>query len=388
MNGNGQQVVFDLPTSWRHRRGLASEIGTIVHQFGCRKPLLLTDKMLSSLGILEPIITSLKREGIHFTICDEVEMEPTVAHFAALVNQLDMSSFDSIIAVGGGSVLDVAKGLSIIGTFGGDIRDYAGFDKVPGVPNLKVFAIPTTSGTGSEVSDGVALIDEERDTKFLVISKKICPSIALTDPELTISMPPNVTACSGIDALVHAVESYVSKRANMATELFSLKAITLLCKGLKPAWINGRDLDARETMQIGATMAMIAAMNSYLGLCHAMAMPLCGIYKMRHGQACGMLLPHVLKYNSVATPAKVLDIFRAMGIVAADEPQPSLTDHLYNKIGSFVSEVGISVRLNDFGYRDSHLDIIVKATMQSAQRPTNPRDPTEQDIVDIVKRII
>ena len=388
MNLNGQLVSFDLPTSWRHRRGLASEVGKIVRQLGCSRSLLLTDKVLSSLGVIDPVTASLRREGVSCAVCDEVEMEPTVAHFEALARKLDLSSFDSIVAVGGGSVLDVAKGLSIIGAFGGDIRDYAGFDKVPGVPTLKVIAVPTTSGTGSEVSDGVVLIDEERDTKFLVISKKICPSVALTDPELTISMPPKVTACSGIDALVHAVESYVSKRANIATEVFALKATGLLCNGLKPALANGKDIDARETMQLGATMAMIAAMNSYLGLCHAMAMPLCGLYKMPHGQACGMLLPHVLRYNAVVAPAKVMDVFRAMGIVGVDDARPNLDDRLFDEIGSFVSEVGISARLRDFGFREDHMRIIVQATMQSAQRPTNPRDPTEQDLSDIVRQII
>ena len=157
------------------------------------------------------MLDSLEAGNIHHTICDQVNMEPTVALFESIVAEYDLQRFDAIIAAGGGSVLDTAKALAVAHSFGGDIRDYAGFDKVPGIPRIPVLAVPTTSGTGSEVSDGSVLIDEENNTKFLVISKKICPTDAITDPEMTLSMPPMVTALSGTDALVHATESYISK---------------------------------------------------------------------------------------------------------------------------------------------------------------------------------
>ena len=370
-------IKFDLPTSWRHGRGIVSQTGKVLKSLRCRRPLILTDKYLLSAGFVEPVINSLKNDDITYFICDEVTMEPTVTLFESIADKLDLKSFDSIVAVGGGSVLDVSKGLSVIGSFGGNIRDYDGFDLIPGVPGIRVIAIPTTSGTGSEVSDGAVLIDESRDTKFIVISKKICPAVALTDPEMTRSMPPYVTACSGMDALVHAIESYISIGSNPVTELFAQKAVMLISKGLKPAFKNGNDMEARENMQIGATMAMTAAMNSYLGLCHAMAMPLCALYKIPHGQVCGLLLPHVLKYNSPAVREKVDHIFNIMGFKDG-----------YEGTHSLLNDLKLSAGLTDFGFKDSHLQTIIQGTRGSAQMPTNPRAPTDSEIIDIVKKII
>lgn len=372
-----RSINFDMPTSWRHGRGMASRAGKMISLTGCKKPLLLTDNFLLSSGVTAPVIKSLERENITYMLCDEVNMEPTVGLFESIANKLDLSSFDSIIAVGGGSVLDVSKGLSILGSFGGSIRDYDGFDLVPEIPRIKVVAIPTTSGTGSEVSDGVVLIDESRNTKFLIISKKICPAIALTDPEMTKSMPPLVTACSGMDALVHSVESYISKGANPITELFALKAMGLISKGIRAAYHRGDDMDAREDMQIGATTAMIAAMNSYLGLCHAMAMPLCALYNIPHGQVCGMLLPHVLKFNSPKVGNKVNDIFHKMGFKDG-----------YHDLNLLLRDTGLFTRLQNHGYKDSDMETIINGTLGSAQAPTNPRKPTRDDIANIVGKII
>lgn len=371
-------AAFDFPTSWRHGRGLAARAGEVLAQLGCRKPLVLSDQMLLSLGVVEPVLASLREAKIDYTVCDAVNYEPTVALFDGIVTQLDLKQFDAVLAVGGGSVLDVAKGLAVIGSFGGHIRDYAGFDKVPGVPPIKVVTVPTTSGTGSEISDGVVLIDEARDTKFLVISKKICPTAALTDPLMTVTMPPRVTAFSGTDALVHATESYISKGAGPATELFAIRAIELLSRNIAAACRNGQDLDLREKMQIGATMAMTAAMNSKLGLCHAMAMPLCALYHMPHGQAVGMTLPAVLAYNAPAAGAKIDAIFQAMGFSGGG----------FEQLETLLTQIGVSARLGDMGFKESHMKTIVAETLGSAQRPTNPRDPSPEDVAAIVRRLV
>jgi alcohol dehydrogenase len=378
MSDAGSIPVFDYPTSWSHGRGLASRTGVVLQQLGCRSPLVLTDDTLLSLGVVEPVLASLREAGMDYTICGDVNYEPTVALFDSIVAKLDLKTFDVVVAVGGGSVLDVSKGLAVIGSFGGHIRDYAGFDKVPGVPPIKVVTVPTTSGTGSEISDGVVLIDEERQTKFLVISKKICPTVALTDPLMTLSMPPRVTAFSGTDALVHATESYISKGAGPASELFALRAIELVSRNLAAVYQDGQDLDLREKMQIGATMAMSAAMNSKAGLCHALAMPLCALYHMPHGQAVGMALPVVLAYNAPVVGAKIDAVFEAMGF-AADG---------FARLDALLTQIGVSARLGDMGFQESHMPTLVNETMNSAQRPPNPRDPTPKDIADIVRRMV
>jgi alcohol dehydrogenase len=381
-------MKFDFPTSWQHGRGLAAESGRLLKDLGCKTTLVVTDKLLVDLGILKPILTSLDASNISFTVCDEVTIESTVNLFENLVNKLDLKKFDSVIGVGGGSVIDVSKGLSIIAKFGGGIRDYAGFDKVLDYPDWKSIMIPTTSGTGSEVSEGVVLIDESIQSKILVLSLKICPTIALTDPEMTKSMPPNITAQSGIDALVHAIESYTSIDASALTEPISLRAIELISQGLKPAYRHGDDLDAREVMQIGSTMAMIAGMNAHMGLCHSLAMPLCARYRMPHGQACGMALAPVLEFNSEVVKEKVINIFKVMGFMDGEAGDDALTGACYEKIESFLGEIDITAKLSDFGYQNEHMESIVKETMNAVQRQFNPRKPTEEDIAAIVRRMI
>lgn len=388
MADKGACFKFDLPTSWRHGKGLASRTGEFIKQLGCRHPLLLTDSLLVGLNVVEPVTGSLEAQKIGYTVCDEVNHEPTVALFESLTRKLDLKRIDAIIAVGGGSVIDVAKGLSLIGAFGGHIRDYAGFEKVPGVPDIKTIAVPTTAGTGSEISDGVVLTDQQRNTKFLVISKKLCPTMALTDPLMTLSMPPKVTATSGVDALVHAIESYLSKGANPVTESFAIRAVDLIGRNIQAACENGGDVDIRENMQLGATMAMVAGMNTYLGLCHAMAMPLCGLYDMPHGLAVGMALPAVLKYNAAVVGPKIMHICNAMGLGGGNDISYTDLEAALEKIKTLLKNIGIWARLADFGYQESQLPTIISATIDSAQRPFNPRDPSPSDIARIVSRIV
>jgi alcohol dehydrogenase class IV len=385
---NDLAIKFDFPTSWRHGRGLAAESGGILQDLGCKKTLLITDKMLLKLEVVRPVIESLKKFKVDYTVCDKVTIEPTVTLIENLIDNLDLKKFDSILAVGGGSVIDVAKALAIVAQFGGHIRDYSGFNKVPAPLERKLIAVPTTAGTGSEISDGSVLIDEAIQSKFLILTNFICPTIAITDPELTILMPPEITANSGVDALTHGIESYVSKDANIVTRLFSIKAIELISSGLKTAYHNGENIDARETVQVGATMAMVAGMNAHMGLCHAMVMPICALYHMPHGQACGMVLPHVLAYNAEVAGEKVIDIFRVMGMIDGKGKDDALNSAPYQMLDSMLEEIRISARLRDFGYVDKHMEIIVQETFNSVQCQFNPREPSEEDIVRIVKKLI
>jgi alcohol dehydrogenase len=200
--------------------------------------------MLMKLEVVRPVIESLKTFNIDYTVCDEVSIEPTVTLFENLVDNLDQKKFDSVFAVGGGSVIDVAKGVAIVAQFDGHIRDYSGLNKVPAPLERKLIAVPTTAGTGSKISDGSVFIDEAIQSKFLVLSNFICPKVAITDPELTMLMPPEITANSGVDTLTHGIESYLSKDASVATRLFSIKAVELISSGLKTAYYNGENIDA------------------------------------------------------------------------------------------------------------------------------------------------
>ena len=381
-------MQFDFPTSWRHGRGLAAETGSILKDLGCKKTLLVTDRLLVDLGIVKGVVASLEDANNAYTLCDDVTIEPTVSLFETLVDKLDLQSFDSILAVGGGSVIDVAKALAVIAQFGGHIRDYAGFGRIPEPLERKVIAVPTTAGTGSEVSDGIVLIDEAKQTKFLVLSTWLCPTVAITDPVMTMSMPPKITANSGVDALTHAIESYLSRDASVVSEAFSLGAIKLISSGLQRAYENGKDLDARETVQIGSTMAMVAGMNAHMGLGHAMIMPLCALYHIPHGQACGMVLPHVLAFNEGVEKEKTADIFRAMGFLKERTDRNGVDRSGYQGLDNLLEGVGIPAKLSDFGYQEDHMGTIIQETLNSVQCQFNPQTPSEEDIVNIVKQII
>lgn len=384
----GVSLRFLLPTCWKHGIGIVSEIGSILKEYGCERPLIVTDKVLVSLGVVEPVFQSLNDEGIAFTVCDSVGREPTVDMFDEISSSFDLKSFDSVIAVGGGSVIDVSKGLAVLGTFGGRITDYDGFNKFPSKPDMKIFAVPTTAGTGSEVSDGVVVIDEERNTKFVVISDNIRPEVALTDPEMTLSMPPKVTACTGIDALIHAFEAYLSIKANMATDLFALKSIELVSEGLISAYRDGSNIEYREKMQLGATMAMVAASNTLVGMCHSMDGPICALYHIPHGQACGLVAPAVLKFNAGAVKDRVLNIFSTMGYINRGANNDIALSEGYDRLNELLDEVGLLIKLRDIGFEESHIDNIIKETLKSAQLGTNPRQPTEKDVEEVLRQII
>lgn len=384
----GLNLKFQLPTVWQHGIGIVSEIGSLLKGNVCERPLIVTDKALVSLGVVEPVIRSLESSGMGYKVCDSVDREPTVAMFDEISSSFDLKSFDSVIAVGGGSVIDMSKGLAVLGTFGGTITDYDGFDKFPSRPDMKIFAIPTTAGTGSEVSDGVVVIDEQRNTKFVVISDNIRPAVALTDPEMTVSMPPKVTACTGIDALTHAIEAYLSIKASMVTDMFALKSMGLISEGLVPACQNGDSIEYREKMQLGATMAMVAASNTFVGMIHSMDGPICALYHIPHGQACGLVAPAVLKFNAGVAGERVANIFKTMGFTGAEENDEEAISTGCDRLTYLLDQVGLLVRLRDIGYEESHLDNIVRETLKSAQLGTNPRQPTEKDVEEVLRQVI
>jgi alcohol dehydrogenase class IV len=379
-------MQFSSPTKWRHGRGISAEAGEFVQKLGAQKVLLITDPVLLDAGLIETVFSSLKKRGLEVTVNTDVRSEPTVGFFDALASKIDPERFDALVAVGGGSVMDVAKGLRIYAQCGGSIRDYKGFDRIPRSIHLPMLAIPTTSGTGSEVSDGAVFIDEVSQTKFAIGGLQNCPTAALTDPFLTVSMPPMITAISGIDALVHAVEAYVTRTATQVTEMFAMRAIELIGVNLERAHESGDDVDAREGMQIGATLAMIATINSRLGLCHALAMPLCALYHLPHGQACGIVLPYVLAFNSSVVVDKVNRIMHALGYEVPDQGSPK---DGFDRLKRLVERLGLTVSLrNDHGFEDSHMDAIVNRTMESFQTSSNPRDVKEEDVRAIVRMIL
>ena len=378
------RIDFSLPTHWLHGLDYARKAGELLRQKNVKHPLVLTDSLLVKLGTVAPVLESLAACGFAYDICDKFTAEPTVKHFDATAKELNLKKYDAVVAVGGGSVLDSAKALAVIAKFGGSVRDFAGRDKIPAAPDWVNISIPTTAGTGSEVSDGGVFIDEDRNSKFIMMSKKVSATVALTDPLMTVSMPPGVTAVSGSDALVHAVESYLSRYANPVSRLFSGRAVRLISSYLPVAYADGHNLEARNAMQVGSTMAMSAGCNVYLGLCHSIAMPLCGLYHMPHGQACGMCLPFVLKYNAATVPQQVKEVLTLMGLWDTTLPAPEAFENGFALVEQFLNDIGIKTHLSPFGFNPNDVDAIAASTLNSLQCPPNPRTPTHNEIAELV----
>jgi alcohol dehydrogenase class IV len=258
------------------------------------------------------MMESLQQSGVAYAIYDGVNMEPVVEYVQEGLEAFRGNGCDCLLAVGGGSPMDTAKAISVMATNEGSIEDYIGLGKVPrkGKP---VIAVPTTAGTGSEVTPFTIITDTRRDVKMLIGSPFLMPELAIVDPQLTVLLPPDVTAATGIDALTHAIEAYVSVKAQVISDVFSLAAIELIAGNLQKAWADGKNLEARENTMMGALMGGIAFSNSSVALVHGMARPIGAYFHVRHGASNAALLGTVMEFSLEGNPTRYAHIAEAMG---------------------------------------------------------------------------
>lgn len=277
-----------------------------------RKALIVTDTHLNGMGILAGIKDSLTNAGVDFILFDKVATEPVIDYVEEGLQVLEDNTCDLIISVGGGSSIDTGKGISVSASNKGSIRNFEGMNKVqnPGLPHL---AIPTTAGTGSEVSQATIITDSGRDVKMLIISPHIFPRMAFVDPLLTVQMPQHITASTGLDALTHAIEAYVSVRAHSLTDAFALHAIRLISEHLPQAWSDGTNIEARAHMMTAALEGGLAFTNSSVALVHGMARPLGAHFHIPHGIANAALLATVVEFSILGNPRRYAHIAEAMG---------------------------------------------------------------------------
>ena len=292
--------------------GVAERIGSEAAGMGVRKALLITDKGVIDSGIGKKVSGFLSKEGIQVDIFDRVLSDPDVACAEAAVEMGKKGKYDLIVGVGGGSSMDIASATSVLLTNPGTVSDYLGINLVknPGVPT---FLIPTTAGTGAEVTPNAILTDTKEKLKKAIVSPYILPRAAIVDPLLTLSMPPRVTAFSGLDALAHAVEAFTSVNATILTDLFAKEAIILIGRSLRTAAAKGENLEARYDMAIGSLYAGIALANAGVTAVHALAYPLGGEFNVPHGIANGLLLPFVMEFNVAGDIPKFARIAHFLG---------------------------------------------------------------------------
>ena len=382
-------VQIILPRILQVGAGASQEAGAIVQALECQRPLIVTDKMMVQLGYVARIQESLSALGIHSDIFDDTVPEPTVSSIQAGVEMVRDGNYDSIIAIGGGSPIDSAKAISILGKYGGVMRDYK-FPRIVSEPGLPIIAIPTTAGTGSEATRVTIITDETNDEKMLCVGIGFMPTAALVDYELTLSLPARTTADTGIDALTHAMEAYVSKKASLYSDTQAIAAMKLLAPNLRRAFHDGSDRDAREAMMLGSTLAGVAFSTASVALVHGMSRPIGAFYHVPHGLSNAMLLPAVTEYSIPAASERYADCARAMGVAAVSDSDAQANAKLMTELYAINEELQVPTP-EQFGISREHffgnLEIMAEQAIGSGSPGNNPRVPSAEEIIQIYKKL-
>jgi len=381
------RFTFNTPTRIKYGANIVESVGEEAKKFAAKKVLIVTDKGIVKAGLLAKVKESLERSSLEMLVFDQVEQNPkdkTVEKGAELARE---EKVDLIIGVGGGSTMDTAKGIGLLVTNGGSLRDYWGVDMVK-KPSLPLITVPTTAGTGSEVTICAVIDDTSREytTKDCVESRLISPRLALVDPLLTRSLPPELTAGTGMDALTHAIEAYTAIPASALTDALSLYSIELIANNLGKAFANGDDLEARNNMMLGSLMAGVAFSNSDTAGVHCMAEAVGGFYDIPHGIACAVFLPYIMEYNLIANPKKHADIAKAMGedITILSVREAALKS--VEAVKKLMKEVGIIPSARWLGVKEKDIAQLAKIAMTNVSLESNPRKLRESDFVEIFKR--
>jgi len=375
--------VFYSPTKLVFGPNAAREVAQEIQQLRGTKVLVVTDPGVVKADLLDPVKESLESAGIPYSLFDKVEPEPPGRLVGEGLNQLKAEDCDLVVGIGGGSSLDVAKGISIMATNDGDVLDYGGMDLVPmrGLPKI---LMPTTSGTGSEVTRVSVLTDEKENMKKAIYSLYCLADVAIVDPLLTLTLPPIVTADSGLDALVHAIETYVSAEATPFSDILGARAIELIAQYLPMAWSKGSNIEARYYMSFGATVAGIAFASGGLGAVHALSNCLGIYYHMPHGRSNAVMLPHVMRYNLCGNYEKFADIAALMGKDIEGLSEMEAAQLAVEAVEELMDVVQVSYHLRDYGISESDLPKLVEGGLKVARLfAVNPRDLTEEDVRSI-----
>ncbi len=382
-------------------RHATKQLGDIVSRLGARRVMIVTDTVLAKAGLVEPVHVPLSEAGVVVEVFSGGEPEPsTRAADAAIAMGRDFRP-DAVLGLGGGSNMDLAKITAVVLQHGGRPLDYVGDDKIPG-PVLPVICLPTTAGTGSEVSAASVLTDIEQKIKVGVLSNYLRPRVAVVDPLLTLSCPPKVTADSGIDALTHAIEGYTAvdnahfplplgertiyQGAHPFGDMFAEKAITLIGKYLRRAVAHGDDLDAREGMALAATLAGLSFSNVGVAAVHALEYPVGGATHCSHGAGNGLLLPFVMRYNLPARRHKFAVIARLLGADVEGKSEADAAETAITAVEQLRQDIGIPLRLRDIGITESQLrPFAEKAFAIKRILRVNPRPVTVEDLEGILR---
>ncbi len=374
-----------LPRVMHIGKGASERVADTVKGLNCRNPLLVTDKVMVELGYSAAIVNILETAGITVDVFSDTVPEPTVASISRGVDAFNTQPYDCIIALGGGSPIDSAKAIAILGKHGGQMKDYK-FPRVVDEAGIPIIAIPTTAGTGSEVTRFTIITDEDTTEKMLCVGLGFMPIAALVDYTLTQSLPARVTADTGIDALTHAIEAFVSRKANLYSDAQALSAMALIAPNLRTVFADPSNDAAKESMMLGATLAGIAFSNASVALVHGMSRPIGAAFHVPHGLSNAMLLPAVTAFSIPSAPVRYAQCARAMGIATQGDSDDMANQKLINELKMLNADLQVPTPAN-FGI-DKEAFFALASTMAeqalaSGSPGNNPRVPTIEEMVAI-----
>lgn len=383
MAAQEQVFGFFIPTVTLMGVGAYKEIGKQIRTLGGKKPYICTDRGIVDSGILDQVVEVIRREcEVEPVVYDKTKPNPTDENVHDGLALYKQNGCDLIVSLGGGSAHDCGKGIGIVATNGGHIRDYEGVDQ-SSVAMPPFIAVNTTAGTASEMTRFCIITDTSRKVKMAIVDWRVTPNVAIDDPLLMVGMPPSLTAATGMDALTHAVEAYVSTIATPVTDACALKAIELVSENLRVAVANGQDMQARDNMCYAQYLAGMAFNNASLGHVHAIAHQLGGFYDLPHGVCNAILLPHVERFNMIAKMDRFVDIAVAMGENVEGLSVRAAAEKALDAIQTLSTDIGIPAGLDQLGVKEKDLKIMAENAQKDACGLTNPRCTQLDDVIQI-----
>ncbi|PSU27443.1 L-threonine dehydrogenase [Photobacterium phosphoreum] len=374
--------AFYIPSVNFMGAGCLTAAADAIEAHGFKKALIVTDKVLNEIGVVTQVAVLLTERNIDSVVYDGTQPNPTITNVDQGLALLKDNGCDFVISLGGGSPHDCAKGIALLAANGGQIGDYEGVDR-SAKPQLPVVAINTTAGTASEMTRFCIITDEARHIKMAIVDKNTTPLMSVNDPKLMLAKPASLTAATGMDALTHAIEAYVSIAATPITDAVAIKAIELIEANLRTAVKDGQNLNAREQMAYAQFMAGMAFNNASLGYVHAMAHQLGGFYNLPHGVCNAVLLPHVQRYNAQVCPERLRDVAAAMGVNVSEMTPQQGAAAAIDAIMVLSQDVGIPAGLKELNVKAEDIALLSDNALKDACGFTNPKQASHEEISQI-----
>lgn len=369
--------------------GARKELPGVVARFGYKKALVVTDKGLMKFGVAKMVLDVLDNAGVAYEIFDDVKPNPTVTNVKEGIAACKNAGADFIVAIGGGSAMDTAKGIGIVCN-NPEFSDIVSLEGVADTKkkSLPIIALPTTAGTAAETTINYVIIDEENQKKMVCVDPNDIPAVAIVDAELMYSLPKGLTASTGMDAMTHAIEGYITKAAWEMSDMFEIKAIEMIHKYLPVAVNEPQNPEGRNGMAVAQYIAGMAFSNVGLGVDHGMAHPMSALHDVPHGVACAILLPTVMRFNAPAAKEKYVEIAKACGVYKDGMTVDEAVEAACDEIANLSRIVGIPEHLSELGIHEEDIPALAEQAINDVCTPGNPREVTKEDIIALYKSIL